>query len=235
MQNADWNVDSGISLDVTVFDDKEKKITNNVKNGKLVQDFKFTYKASYGDLEFEAKTGKHTTFTYTVTLTFIRRNSLLQPTSTPACFKPGSKRWMMTAEEIRRMNKITSYTDARGYKRGQLLKRIFKLNKEGTVMTGREKMFQLNYCFPGLPPYGLTVSTVAMDSKSGFGTYVCTPRRQPCNVRNSLFYDPSGGSVNFVDVKIGKKDVGALEVIVKGDGRHMNINKFTLAASNYKK
>ena len=230
MQSADWNVDSGISLDVTVYDHNEKKITDNVRNGRLVQDFKFVYRAGYGDLEFEAKTGKHTSFTYTVTLTFI------EPKTASSVTGGCHQRWMMTPKEIRRMNKITSYTDARGYKRGQLLKRVFKLEKQGTVITGGEKRFQLNYCFPGKPPYGLTVSTVAMDSNSGFGTYVCTRRRKPCNVRNSLFYDPSGGSVNFVGVKIkDRKDVGPLEVIVKGDGRYMKNNRFTLAASNCNK
>ena len=141
----------------------------------------------------------------------------------------------MNSNETRKTNKIISFTNSQGYRRGHILKRVFKNDVRGMVITEKEKRFQLNYCFPEKRTYDLTVSTVALDTKSGFATYVCSQRSKHCSVRNSQFYDASGAAVNFVPIRLRTiEDLGPIKVIVKGDGRHSKKNKFTLAASNCK-
>ena len=140
----------------------------------------------------------------------------------------------MNAKETNKTNKITSFTNSQGHRRGHILKRIFKNDIRAMVITEREKRFQFDYCFPERRTYDLAVATLALDSKSGFATYVCTQRSKHCSVRNSQFYDASGAAVNIVPIHLNStEELGPIKMIVKGDGRHTEKNFFTLAASSY--
>ena len=229
IQSAQWNPKESQRLEVAVSDQHNNLITKNVANGQFVEDFSFIYKAKYGDLVIESKTGKATTYTYTVTFQFSPNK---RPPSAGVKCKP---RWQMNNKEKQHTKQVISFTE-NGVQRGHILKRVFKKERNGTVLTERVKKFQINYCFPDKRQYHLTVSTIALDSSSGFATYVCTQRKKDCTIEASEFDDTSGGSVNFVPIKLsGDGDLGPITVLVGGDGRNSRKNTFTLAASNYRK
>ena len=142
MQNGVWDPDSGISLDVTVYSQDGRTITTNLQHDEPMEDFSFIYKAEYGDLVIKAKTGKHTTFTYTVTLQFSRRKTA--PSVDNSCVL----RQKMNAKEIGKMKSVTSFTNSLGYQRGHVLKPAFR------------KKIKLHQCFLEMRPDNPTVSTV---------------------------------------------------------------------------
>ena len=155
MQSGSWDPDSGNSLDVYVYSQNGRRIETNLVNSNPVQDFDFIYKADYGDLVIVAKTGKHTTFTYTVTVQFSSNKTA--STVTSSCL-PRSK---MNAGEINKQKNVTSFTNSLGYKRGHLLKPVYRREMKSVNSAEKEKRIQLHYCFPEMPSYNLTVSTVS--------------------------------------------------------------------------
>ncbi|XP_068755989.1 uncharacterized protein [Montipora capricornis] len=114
--------------------------------------------------------------------------------------------------------------------------------------TGLQQFLALNYCFASRPHYNITIAVIADNQKSGFATYACkktynqgkcnpgTPDRQTDMFIWSLGYSPYHdipcGPANFVEVSLnGPQNYGTVTVIVRGDGRYKDLNKYTLAAS----
>ena len=223
MPKQEWSEFTGDVLTVTVKDMHLKTIATNIRNGKLMQDFNFTYYASYGDLSFVVKNGAAPGFTYTITLRFISNDVHPLKTCNP--------RWQMSAYESTLERRFYSIHSQKG--KTYNLVPIFKIEQVSSVPSAKLAFFKLDYCFADHPPYNLTITTVAADHKSGFATYACPKTIRPCNV-NTKFRDTSGSALNFIQAHIsGPEDFGSVEVIVRGDGRYQKENKFTLAASTY--
>ena len=223
LPNRRWNERNGDILKVKVMDMKLNRIvTNQGKNGKWLQEFNFTYYSSYGDLRLSVLSGPAPRISYTITLTFSK--------VAPIGCKPRGK---MNAVELKLERHFYSISQ-KG--RTHDLVPMFTIARSLSVHTTRLSWFKLHYCFPDNPPYSLTITTTALNEKSGFATYVCPQSfGSPCTVNTEL-RDTSGAAVNVVPVKLKKiQDLGPIEVLVRGDGRFSRNNKFTLAASMYRK
>ena len=116
-----------------------------------------------------------------------------------------------------------------------LLQPVFKTAITQSIETEDFKLYRLDYCFGNELSYKITVSVITEDQKSGFVTYVCKKtymiKHGRCDVRTP-YRDISGGPVNVVVMDVEKPaDFGPVHVLLSGDGRHGQSNRFTLAAS----
>lgn len=220
--NSPWDDDLGDTITVTAKDSTGHILaTNLVGNSLPVPDFNFSYHVKFGDLYFEAKTGASPAFVFTLSLSFDLN------TTTAADATSCTPRWQMSDLEYADMKNRTKGNDE-----GQLVP-IFKTQTSEVVTTGSLQFLALNYCFGGLPHYNITITVLADDQKSGFATYACkkTYNQGKCNI-HTPYRDISGGPANFVEVRLnGPQDYGTVTVIVRGDGRYNDLNKYTLAAS----
>ena len=99
------------------------------------------------------------------------------------------------------------------------------------VITAELLSLRLDYCFGQEPEYNVSISTMGHDTKSGLATYGCVMSYGECDT-DTPFRDISGGFANFVQLKVrGPQDYGPIKLLVRGDGRYGNKNRFTLAAS----
>ena len=226
LQKQAWNATTNDILKANVTSSFGHPIANNVDNktGMYVDTFNFTYHSSFGDVYIKVRTGAGSGQIYTLSLKFEDAK-----TANPNC----EQRWHMTSFE---KHAYTKYKMVSKLPQDQMydLMPIFRMSTAYPVRSGDLKFLQLDYCFPHASDYKMTVTVVADDGASAFATYACPKSIANCMPANAPFHDTSGSAVNLVPVEVqGVKDVGPIQVVVRGDGRFGKMNSFTLAASKY--
>ena len=194
-----------------------------------LQDFKFLYKKSYGNLYVTITNGPGVGGEYTISVTFPPSQWAATPTLNGLRYSP-------TNEEIAMSLAFKMEMERRGEEIIPLVQ-VFKLELPGNVTTNELQHFQMDYCFTPGGPYSLTVNTVANDDRSAFATYVCPLHVQQQHggkcVVQTPYKDLSGSATNFVRVPINVTDFGPVKAIVKGAGRYKQGNTFIISASRY--
>jgi len=215
--NKPWDQEAGSFEIVKVTDDSGNLLqTNKLPGNKYASEFTFEYLKAYGDLFLEVKTGDATGGSqYTVTLEFINR---------PPC-KPCETAGSPPIKEV-------------GANEAIPLVVVFRTNKVNHVTTQNKLWLRLDYCFPINQPGKISISTIATDTISGFGTYVCKGPGavEECTAQSpDAVVDTSGASVNFVDVELSGKggDLEPIRVMIYGDGNNLSKNSFRLGASKF--
>jgi len=194
--------------------------------------FKFLYHKQYSDLHLIVTSGNAPDLKYTITVTFTdspsdRPSRLSSPPNV-------QKRFMRSEEEILAWKKIQ---EAKGAETTQDMVTIFKTTANKVVQTADVVGFELGYCFNTTKfPGDVVISVLGTDEFSGFATYACTHETNCTSTEKAPYYDTSGAVVNFVSVHLkDPSQDGAIQVLVRGDGRVDGENHFTLSASKFTK
>ena len=228
LQQLKWDLDKGDFLNATVMSDKGDVIATNevgdANDHEWVATFNFKYFKSYGNLKFKVVNGPGPGMMYTMAVMFENNNEIID------C----ENRWTVSYIETRGqcMQQVAAVTEGEGFYE---LVPMFMTTEQLTVATNELEYLQLDYCFPNdALKYKLFISVIATDGKSAFATYACPAGVEDCKTFTAPFSDTSASAANFVSVSIsGPENVGPVTVIVRGDGRLGEKNKFTLAASRY--
>ncbi|XP_065053906.1 uncharacterized protein LOC135682795 [Rhopilema esculentum] len=224
LQKQPWNNTVQDILKATVTYGSGKIIASNNINGTYEEQISFVYHSSYGDLNIVVENGAGSGMIYTVALKFHA-----QTYGNPEC----EKRHLMSLVESRAHWKYRALSGVNAAQLHELVP-IFKMSSQYSVKSSDLVFLQLDYCFPHIGNYNVTISVIAEDEESAFATYACTKSIKQCKTGNAPFHDTSGSAANTVQVRVaGAPDIGPITVIVRGDGRYLQMNTFSLAASKY--
>lgn len=228
-----WNPDIGDVVYVQVADIHGHIIARNEgPKGEPQYEFKFLYLKQYSDLHLIVTSGNSPDLKYTIAVTFTdspsdRPSRLSSPPSV-------QKRFVRSDEEILAWKKIQ---ESKGAETTQDMVTIFKTTANEVVQTAHVVGFELGYCFNSTKfPGDIVISVLGTDEVSGFATYACTHETNCTSTEKAPYYDTSGAVVNFVTVQLKEASQdGAIQVLVRGDGRDDGENHFTLSASKFTK
>jgi len=233
---AEWNPDVG---DV-VYSEAHS-------NGKLLgsngdADEEFSWQQSYtfvydttNDIFISVRTGTCTgSLSYTLQLSFNGTNPVEFPAS-PAATSPKESPFVRSKKSVM-FQRVMESIHQTEY---QSLNQIFKLQKQGTVKTKECDDYSLAYCFGESPKYTVSVSVIASDASSGFGTYICPysswQKYGRCIQSKATAKDQSGSPANFVASDINEDDkCGAVLTRVCGNGRFESENNFFMSSTGPK-
>ena len=194
--------------------------TNTNSSGMPDRMCNFTYNQTMGpDIHVQVTTSDVDRIRYSLGIEF-NSNAQLRP----SVYKQRSVDFRSNSHKVTKALVLHSPSDE---PYNPILTPIVKLATAGTVSTGGGVFYEFNLC-PPEGKYDVSVSVIATDTDSGFGTYLCTTK--DCNPSTKLGGDPTGSGLNVVAVGVNAfLPSGSVFVTILGLGG-VAVNTFEFGA-----
>jgi hypothetical protein len=192
--------------------------TNLDANKNLLQNFTFTYKASYGDLYLVVTSGNAPNLVYTLDMEFEKLQS---------------SRNREMVEDTRRLisqRKIKATTTIDWIWMDQ----IISTAKQYSVLTASTMTFNMSYCPSSSPTNSLTFQVTSTDEASAFALYVCIQASEfPCTPQSAQRQNSDARGIALVTVALetSSAQFTKLQATVVGWGQYTHQNNFLFSVN----
>lgn len=228
---AEWNPDIGDVLYSEAHSNGKLMGSNGDPNEEFSwnQSYSFKYDTT-NDIFISVRTGSCTgAISYTLIMKFDGTN----PVEFNSSKTPAKESMFVRSKESVVFQKVMESLHKTEY---ESLDQVFKLQGGGTIKTKECDDYSLAYCFGEKPKYNVSVSVIAKDDQSGFGTFICPystwQKYGRCIQQKAVAKENSGAPANMVVAEINEDDKGgAVLARVCGNGRFDSPNNFLMSSN----